>query len=57
MCVQVGVMPDTVVFQFGTFTIHDAYSASDLFLVDGDIVSVKHHEKFLNRVSRIPSTL
>lgn len=53
---KVGVTPDALVFTFGGMTIVDTHAPSDLFMIDQDVILVKHEAAFLSRVAKVPST-
>ncbi|GAQ78878.1 hypothetical protein KFL_000200300 [Klebsormidium nitens] len=48
-CTKVGVCPESVEFFHGGRTVEDQHSAADLFMLEGDLIFVKHLPTFLAR--------
>eukprot|EP00245_Coleochaete_scutata_P007520 TRINITY_DN22952_c0_g1_i1.p1 TRINITY_DN22952_c0_g1~~TRINITY_DN22952_c0_g1_i1.p1 ORF type:complete len:300 (-),score=60.79 TRINITY_DN22952_c0_g1_i1:515-1414(-) len=55
-CQKVGVAPEAVDFTFGGMTITDTHSAGDLYMIDNDVIIVKHAPAYLSKVSKVPSS-
>ena len=52
---QIGVATEYLRFTFAGHTVLDTHCASDLNMLDQDIIYVKHEPAFFTRVKHIPS--